>query len=207
MKNILLILVLFALNITKAQAQEVSEREFTKPEIVPMSAEEDDFYTGSDIVPLTKELSVAESAQENSSDMDIIDESDTPQNLACNDERLKKQVERFIYKHINKKTTNSAIEKRKRLLLVRNMADFTEINEDDERYKKNFNIAATVAYLKINQHRQIHKICRSEHNNAAESLEDIYVAVYPFAGYYKITVANLVSLPEKYDDATFIFSW
>jgi hypothetical protein len=190
-----------------AQAQEVLEREFTKPESVPISVEEDDLYTGSDVIPLTKELSVEESAQENSSDIDVIDDGDTPQDLACDDERLKKQVERFIYKHINKKTTNSVIEKRKRLLLVRNMADFTEINEDDERYKKNFNIAATVAYLKINQHRQIHKICRSEHNNATESLDDIYVAVYPFAGYYKITVANLVTVPEKYEDATFIFSW
>lgn len=198
---------LAVINPLASQAQAVVEYDMTKPPIVPLSAEEDDLYTGSDIIPLTKELSITESAQENSSGLNVMDDTDTPEALACTDERLKKQVERFIYKNINKKETNSAIEKRKRLLLVRNMADFTEVGEDDKNLKKNFDIAAAVAYLKINQHRKIHKICRSAHNESTDGLEDIYIAVYPFAGYYKIVVANLVPTPEQVDEATFIFSW
>lgn len=207
LSGLLFFLVAFYLTSGQAQEQEVVEYETVKPDIIAMPAEEDDFYTGKDVVPLTKELSVTESAQENSSDLDVIDDSDTPEELACDDKRLKKQVERFIYKNINKKETNSAVEKRKRLLLVRNMADFTEVDEDDKNLQKNFNIAATVAYLKINQHRKIHKICRSANNETAESLEDIYIAVYPFAGYYKVVVANLVPTPEQADEATFIFNW
>lgn len=208
MKNLSAVLFFLAVfNPMISQAQEVVEYDITRPAIVPISAEEDDLYTGSDIIPLTKELSVTESAQENSSDLDVIEDNDVPEELACADERLKKQVERFIYKNISKKETNSVIEKRKRLLLVRNMADFAEVDEDDENLKKNFNIAATVAYLKINQHRKIYKICRSAHNQATRELENIYVAIYPFAGYYKIVVANLVPTPEQVDEATFIFNW
>ena len=195
-----------SLSAYNATAQEVNEGQFVAPKIVPLAAQEDDLYTGSEVLPLQKELSTAESAQENSSDVEVIDDN-IMQELECGDERLKKQVERFIYKNINKEETNSAIEKRKRLLLVRNMADFTQIDDEDDKLKQNFSAAATIAYLKINQHRRIYKICQSRHNDGEKSFEDIYVVIYPFAGYYKIVVTNLLSIPEKADDATFIFNW
>lgn len=191
---------------TSAQAGFIDEGEIRKPKIIELPAEEDDLYGGTDVIPLAKELSTNESSQENSSDVAVIDDSDMPEQLDCNDERLKQQMAHFIYKNISKEQTNSIPEKRRRLLLARNMSDFVEVSEDDADLRKNINTASALAYLKINQRRKVYKVCKSEHNKNVD-LEDIYAIIYPFAGYYKIVAGNLVSVPEKMDEATFIFSW
>ena len=90
--------------------------------------------------------------------------------------------------------------------MARNMSDFIEVSEDDEDLRKNINTASALAYLKINQRRKIYKVCKSPHNESND-FEDIYAIIYPFAGYYKIVAGNLVAVPEKMDEATFIFSW
>ena len=189
-----------------AQQYFVDDGEMKMPKIIELPAEEDDLYGGTDVIPLAKELSTNESSQENSSDVAVIDDSDMPEELDCNDERLKQQMAHFIYKNISKEQTNSIPEKRRRLLLARNMSDFVEVSEDDADLRKNINTASALAYLKINQRRKVYKVCKSEHNKAAD-LEDIYAIIYPFAGYYKVVAGNLVSVPEKMDEATFIFSW
>lgn len=189
-----------------AQQYFVDDGEMKMPKIIELPAEEDDLYGGTDVIPLAKELSTNESSQENSSDVAVIDNSDMPEELDCNDERLKQQMAHFIYKNISKEQTNSIPEKRRRLLLARNMSDFIEVSEDDAGLRKNINTASALAYLKINQRRKIYKVCKSEHNKNVD-LEDIYAIIYPFAGYYKIVAGNLVSVPEKMDEATFIFSW
>lgn len=206
--RLLILLTIISAGIFPAAAHEndVTENELKTPEIIELPQKEDDLYSGTEIVPLIKEMSVTESAQENSSDVAVIDDKDMPQQLDCADSRLKAQVERFIYKNINKEETNSVPEKRRRLLLVRNMTDLKPINEDEAFADKNFGLSATLAYLKIGQHRQIKQICKSSLNGSKE-LDDIYVVIYPFAGYYKVVVTNFVASSEQVDNATFIFNW
>ncbi|MBO6289329.1 MAG: hypothetical protein J6N45_03280 [Alphaproteobacteria bacterium] len=209
MKNRLFIfglLIILTASGAKAHDASIEDDNMDMPKIIELPEAEDTLYGGAEVVPFSKELSVNESAQENSSDLEIIDTSDMPDSLDCSDKRLKQQMAGFIYKNINKKATNSIPEKRRRLLLARHIADFTEISEDDADLRKNVNVASALAYLKINMRRQIYKICKSSHNESND-LEDIYAIIYPFAGYYKVVAANLVEVPERLDDSTFIFSW
>ena len=183
-------------------AEEVPS-EKPSPEVVDGA---DDLYTGTDIVPLKKELSRDESMREDSSDMSLIDENDAFTELKCDNPKLKAQVEDFIYNNINKEQTNSVIEMRKRLLLVRNIKDFQQVSEDDIDSKTDFETLATLAYMKINKNIDIDKICRSTQNQATD-FKDIYVILYVYAGYYKVVVTNLSPVTDKIDEATFIYNW
>lgn len=174
-------------------------------EIKEMSAEEDDFYTGTDIVPLEKSLSSDETMREDSTDLSVMN-NQPPVALNCNDPRLKAQIEHFIYQNINKEETNSVIEKRKRLLLVRNMADFEEVTDEQIDSKTDFETMAALAYMKINKHIDINKICRSTQSQSGK-FKNIYAILYVYAGYYKVVVTNLMPVTEKMDEATFIFNW
>lgn len=165
----------------------------------------DELYMGSEIKPLEKDLSDAERQQENNETFD----SYTPRqnaDLACDNEKLLPQVENFIYQKINAQETSSVAQKRERLLLVRNMNAFAEVDEHNINADKHFMTAAILTSLKINQKRKVSKICRSTHNRSAK-FGEIDVIIYPFAQYYKVVVTNLVPAVEKMDEGTFIFNW
>lgn len=175
-------------------------------EIKEMPAETDDAFNADiEIVPLNKSLSTKESMQEDSSDLAVID-SQPLDELNCNNPKLKEQVEHFIYKNINQKDTNSVLEKRRRLLMVRNMADFEEIDIEQIDSKADFETLAALAYMKINKHIEINKICRSQQNRN-DKFKNIYAVLYTVAGYYKVVVTNLMPVTDKMDEATFIFTW
>jgi hypothetical protein len=171
-----------------------------------MSEETDNaFNSYGEIVPLKKSLSAEESMLEDSSDLSVID-SQPLTALNCNNPKLKEQVEHFIYKNINQKDTNSVLEKRRRLLMVRNMADFEEIDIEQIDSKADFETLAALAYMKINKHIEINKICRSQQNRN-DKFKNIYAVLYTVAGYYKVVVTNLMPVADKMDEATFIFTW
>lgn len=170
------------------------------------NSDADELYMGSEVKPLEKELSEAERKQQNNEDFDTDVEGEKQPEISCGDEKLLRQVENFIYQKINAKETSSVATKRARLLLVRNMNAFTEISEQDISTDRNFNTSATLAYLKINQKRQIYKICRSL-NNKSDKFGSIDIVLYPFAQYYKVVVTNLIPSAEKMDEGTFIYNW
>ena len=175
-------------------------------EIREMSEETDNAFNADvEIVPLKKSLSAEESMLEDSSDLSVID-SQPLTALNCNNPKLKEQVEHFIYKNINQKDTNSVLEKRRRLLMVRNMADFKEIDIEQIDSKADFETLAALAYMKINKHIEINKICRSQQNRN-DKFKNIYAVLYTVAGYYKVVVTNLMPVADKMDEATFIFTW
>ncbi len=175
-------------------------------EIREMSEETDNAFNADvEIVPLKKSLSAEESMLEDSSDLSVID-SQPLTALNCNNPKLKEQVEHFIYKNINQKDTNSVLEKRRRLLMVRNMADFEEIDIEQIDSKADFETLAALAYMKINKHIEINKICRSQQNRN-DKFKNIYAVLYTVAGYYKVVVTNLMPVADKMDEATFIFTW
>ncbi|MBR1904700.1 MAG: hypothetical protein IJ824_05965 [Alphaproteobacteria bacterium] len=175
-------------------------------EIKEMSEETDNAFNADvEIVPLKKSLSAEESMLEDSSDLSVID-SQPLTALNCNNPKLKEQVEHFIYKNINQKDTNSVLEKRRRLLMVRNMADFEEIDIEQIDSKADFETLAALAYMKINKHIEINKICRSQQNRN-DKFKNIYAVLYTVAGYYKVVVTNLMPVTDKMDEATFIFTW
>ena len=122
----------------------------------------------------------------------------------CSDEKLMQQIRKFIFDYEQQKPTNSVREKRARILLVRNLNALQEISEKDLR--GNFEASAALVSLKINEKREIHRICASL-NNHSQKYADVYAIIYPYINYYKVVVTNLATAPEKIDDATFIFSW
>ncbi len=175
-------------------------------EIKEMSEETGNAFNADvEIVPLKKSLSAEESMLEDSSDLSVID-SQPLTALNCNNPKLKEQVEQFIYKNINQKDTNSVLEKRRRLLMVRNMADFEEIDIEQIDSKADFETLAALAYMKINKHIEINKICRSQQNRN-DKFKNIYAVLYTVAGYYKVVVTNLMPVADKMNEATFIFTW
>jgi len=171
-----------------------------------LTPEEDDLYDGAEIKPLEKELSATEKQQRTSTDVEFIEKEDELPDLPCTNPGLKKQVEAFIFNNIKEESSNSVLEKRSRVLLVKNMHDFSEISEAELQKEKNFKASAAAAYLKINKKSSITHICSSQ-NNDFDEFKDIFVIVYPYANYYKVIVTNLIPTPETMDEATFIYNW
>ena len=174
------------------------------PVIRTLDPSEDDLYDGAEIKPIERQLSLEEKQQENSSDLNYIKEESKMPDLLCSNESLLNQVRKFIFETEQSKPTNSVPEKRARILLVNYLNELHEVSENDIR--KDFNASAIVANLKINEHRVIHRICASTENRS-KKYGNVYVVIYPYVNYYKVVVTNLAVLPEKKDDATFIFNW
>lgn len=164
------------------------------------------FDDGTEIKPLTKELSATELQQENSTDLNNVDDNQPLPELLCSDERLKKQIENFVYTYINKESTGSIIEQRRRYLLARNLHDFAEVSDKDLSAKNNYSAASVVAYLKINENKKIYRICRSSDNNS-EKFADLFAVIYRDGSYYKVVVPNVMLSTKNIDKATFVYNW
>lgn len=173
-----------------------------------LEASEDDLYSGSDIVPLDKEMSLEERAQPQSTDVYYIDRQDMPPELMCDNEKLHRQVVSFLDANLKAGFSDSVLQKRARVLLLRNLQPFSEIAAE-EIDGKNYELSASLAYLKINKKRESYKICISKNNQYDDypKFNDVIIIIYPFANFYKIVVTNLLDKPEKIDDATFIYNW
>ncbi len=175
----------------------------------PASAQEvaadmhlDDLNDSAEIRPVERVLSDAERHQENSSDLSYI-ENETPRpELLCSDENLMMQIKNFIYEFEQQKISTSVQERRARILLVKNLHDFREVTEKD--LKGNFEASAAAANLKINEKREIYRICASS-DNKSKKFKNTYIIIYPYIDSYKVVITNLLALPEKMDDATFIY--
>lgn len=172
------------------------------PPITELDAHNDDLYAGAEIVPLQKELSAEEKQQENSSDLMYVEKETVLPDLQCNDAALLTQVKDFIYDNIRSDGDNSVKDKRSRILLVRNMHEFTDIAESE--IKDNFAIQTALMHLKINEQRTIHRLCVSKDNNFSR-FNEVYLIIYPYAGNYKVVVANLLKTQSGIAKATFTF--
>ena len=166
----------------------------------------DDFYVGEEIKPLTKEMSPKEQIEVNAYNYDIVSGKQPLPELDCSSPNLKQQVENFIFSDLNKENTNSVIEKRNRILSVRNLSHFIDASDEKIDADKDFLAAASLAYLKINRQREIYKVCKSL-NNKYNKLKNLYIIIYPYLQYYKVVVTNLVVTTDDIDKATFIYNW
>lgn len=176
--------------------------------MINASANDDlaDFDAGTEIKPLTKELSQEEASQENSSDLENVDFGQQLPELSCADEKLKKQVENFVYNYVNIEATNSVVEQRERYLLARNLHDFVQEDEKHLSSKETYAAASVVAYLKINKNREIHKVCRS-FGNDSKKFEDLFAVIYRDGAYYQVVVPNVINSTKELDKATFTYNW
>ena len=171
-----------------------------------LEKEEDDLYADSEVQPLNKEMSNEERQNENSTELtNLFDEKKLPE-LLCSDIGLKKQVEQYIYQNINKHTTRSVVEKRLRVLLVKNLKDFDEITAEEVTGKNKFEALAAIMELKVNRVIPIYRICASKGNDYSK-FESVYVIIYADQDYYKVVVANLIPTSDQIDEATFIYNW
>ncbi len=194
-----------------ATAQETTEdaENALKPEVienVPAENSEpqaDELTDDTSVKPLETHLSESEKMQEENSDLNYIANETPRPDLLCDDKDLFKQVKDFIFTSEQIKPTNSVHEKRSRILLVNNLHQFEEVTKDALR--GNFEASAALANLRINENREIHRICAS-YNNKSKKFKDIYIIIYPYLDRYKVVVTNIILLPEKMDDATFIFN-
>ena len=170
-----------------------------------LTAEEDDLYTDTKVVPMDKEMSDTERSDE---DIRIFNDNEGLKlpALTCDNPALKQQVLNFIHQKINKSETRSVIEKRLRALLVKNMQDFKEITNEEIVGKNAFNTRSAMMELRVNKHFPAQRVCESK-GNEFDGFESIYAVIYEDEGYYKVIVTNFMVSPNKTDDATFIFNW
>lgn len=172
------------------------------PNVKALTAEEDDLYDGSDIKPLRGTLSQAEKTQKGGG----FEDDDEPRlpDLQCSDEKLREQVGKFVYEFSGRQIKNTVPARREQILMIRNMKTFEEVQEAD--IKKNFEASAALIYLKMNENREIYRICVSK-NNSNRNFKDFYIILYPYLNFYKVVVTNLISAPEHMNEATFIYNW
>lgn len=176
------------------------------PKIKELDESEDDLYSGSEIKPLDIKISEEEKMQDMSSDFDYIDKEYELPELLCNNESLTKQVAHFIQSKIKDENESSVRNRRSRLLMIKNLHDFAEISEEELNKQDNFKTKAAIVHLRINESKDIYKICESTDNSFGR-FKNIYLVIYPYFKYYKVLVANLMISPEKMDEASFIYSW
>lgn len=165
-----------------------------------------DFDGNTEIKPLEKELSAYEAEQENSTDLNNIDDGKPLPEILCTDKKLKKQVENFIYAYVNKESTGSIVEQRARYLLARNLHEFKETDENNLSAQDVYSVSSAVAYLKINEGREIYKICHSSGNNT-KKFADLFAVIYRDGAYYKVVIPNIMVSTKKINNATFTYSW
>lgn len=163
-----------------------------------------DFDAGTDIKPLTKELSAAEAVE--STDLDDVDYGQKLPELSCFDERLKRQVANLIYSYVNRDKANSVIEQREHYLMTRNLHDFVEEKDTHVTSEDNYSAASAIAYLKINQNKEIYKVCRSSGNNS-KKFADLFAVIYRDGAYYQVVVPNIMNSTKDIEKATFTFNW
>ena len=171
---------------------------------VSHSADTESFDGSAEVKPLTKELSNAEENAD--ADLDNIDYGQELPELLCSDEKLKKQVANFIYSYINHDGASSVIEKRAQYLLVRNLNDFVPESDKNLNSKDNYSAASAVAYLKINQNKEVYKICRS-FGNDSKKFADLFAVIYRDGAYYQVVVPNVMVSTNDIDKATFTYNW
>lgn len=175
------------------------------PDIQELDESEDDLYSGADVKPLDIKISQGEKMQNVSADFDYIDKEYELPELLCNNQNLTKQVAQFIQNNTEDKE-GSVKGRRSRLLMIKNLHDFTEISENDLNKKDNFKTRAALVYLRINENREITRVCESKGNTFGK-FHNVYLILYPYMKYYKVVVTNMISVPEKLEDASFIYSW
>ncbi|MBQ8481495.1 MAG: hypothetical protein IJ532_03060 [Alphaproteobacteria bacterium] len=175
------------------------------PEIKELDEKDDDLYTGAEVLPMNIQLSEEEKQQDPSADFDYIDSEYEMPELPCNNEKLTKEVARFIRDNTEVEE-NSVKSRRSRILLIKNLHNFNEINESDLSGKDNFKTKAALMYLRINRSQEISRVCESK-NNTFGKYSNVYLIIYPYMKYYKVVVTNLISIPEKMDEATFVHNW
>lgn len=172
-------------------------------EIKELPQEKDDLYDGADIKPLSGTLSETEKTQEENLNFEYDDKEKLPE-LLCTDEKLRSQIGAFIYKYVQTQKAKTIPERRAQLLLINNLHQFEEITENE--LKNNFDASAAAMQLKMNEGREIYRMCVSK-NNKSKRFDNVYVLIYPYITYYKVVITNLAETPENLEDATFIYNW
>lgn len=173
------------------------------PPVKELPAAEDDLYSGGEVRPLEARISEAEKKMSPEDDLDYIEDEYKMPELSCGSEKLRREAALFMRSSTEEESSVSG--RRGRVLMVKNLHSFKEISED-EIGKDNFTVRAPLMQLRINENRQIYKICESTGNKFGR-FGSVYLIIYPYVKYYKVVVANLVPVPEKTADATFTFSW
>lgn len=175
------------------------------PEMKEFDDSSADLYSGAEVQPLNIQISQEEKMQNLENDLDYIDSEYELPELLCSNEKLTKEVANFI-KDNTDSDDGSVRSRRSKLLMVKNLHNFNEIKETDLDAKQNFKAKAALMYLRINESKEIYRICESKDNDFGQ-FSNIYLIIYPYFKYYKVVVTNLISIPEKMDKATFIHSW
>ena len=212
MKKSLFVFLMFVPLLITGKVWADDEAEFVekyggKVPLAEMKAEDDVFNADTKINEPEAQMSESERQQEDSSDFDYMDDKQELPDLPCDSPNLKKQVKSFIMNSLNQTAAYSVAERRHRILMVRDLADFEDVTSEKIGGKKYYAAASTAAFLRINQKREIKHVCVSRNTGEAEKFKTLHILIYPYLNYYKVVVANLVTSTENLDDATFIYNW
>lgn len=176
------------------------------PEIKELDKSEDDLYSGAAEDAVEIKISEEEKMQNLAADFDYIDKEYELPELLCENSKLTRQVARFIQNKTQDENQGSVKNRRGRLLMIKNLHNFTELSKEELDKQNNFKTKAAILHLKINESEKIYKVCESSGNNFGK-FKNIYLVIYPYFKYYKVVVANVMSSPEKINEASFIYSW
>ncbi len=108
----------------------------------------------------------------------------------CDDEKLIAQVKEDIKPYL-KNEENIVINKRKNKLIIKNLANFSEVTEDSLKLNENKAAVAGVVETKINKnlgHKKL-RICKSD-NPIMKT--DLYLLIYEHDGKINIDVVNFI---------------
>lgn len=203
---VLIVILGFSAKVSAEENMEMQVEAISDGQVEEMLDEDAEDDIEVDISQLNIGLSKEEQLQENSTSVDFIANVDKIEDLPCNDTKLLEQVQNFIHQKISEKDASSFVEKRERVLMVRNLNNFEEINQNEIGKKDGFKAQAALMNLRINQNKEILHICSSL-GNKYNKFQRIYLIIYPFANFYKVVVANLIENVDDIEQATFVYNW
>lgn len=120
----------------------------------------------------------------------------------CKDPALSEGIIHKIKAYQEEHPSSMLIEKRRDILLLKNLAAFKEVSVNGFTAKQDFNVANAIIMAKINKglHESDLLLCKSQGKGRAQK---IYALVYPVGDGHVVDIINF--LPEGADKADFSF--
>lgn len=145
-----------------------------------------------DLLPVEK-MTPLQKLSSSASDEGFISETSAVALPDCDDSRLTNNVLRRIAQYYASHPNNTIIEKRRQILLQKNLSDFKNIDIDTFSAKENIKIADKLISYKINKglNSSDIRLCKST------SSQPFYLIIYPQNNIYTVEIVNFPGQPNS----------
>ena len=134
---------------------------------------------------------------------DVFGQADTIKMPACNDQDFKAKILQTAEKYFENQPVSSTLEKRKKVLRLKNLKDFETVSVKDFSPETDFNTANALIMIKINENVEEKDIllCRQKE----EDKNIVYIIAYPYLDNVKAHLINLAEKNSDYNAVSFIY--